>query len=200
VRFVRIPRPPELVLQLHAAALLHHVRRLVCRGVQIGAVAERDRIPRRVRLRAQAIARARRGPADERAHVADVVVAERALDLLAVRQRLRRARQAFGCRLRGVAAPRAPRGQPPGQHRRSHGRRRRAEQRAPRGALDRARGALSDLGLTAAGDGPSRTALRCRVHLSRVLCRRWLEAEQHLQRLVAALGLAERNLFGLQRG
>jgi hypothetical protein len=87
VALVRIARLAHAALQLHAAALLHHVRRLVRRRVQAGRAGERDVRAGGVGLGAHRLRRGLRRAAHVGRDAAHVVAAERPLDLLAVRQR-----------------------------------------------------------------------------------------------------------------
>jgi len=86
VLLVRVAHLADPAGELNPAALLHHVRGLVGRDVQRRSSRERHVVARRERLRAHRLGAGRRGPADVRLDVADVVLAERALDLLEVRE------------------------------------------------------------------------------------------------------------------
>ena len=66
----------DAALQLHAAALLDHVRSLVSRRVQIGRAREGDVVAGRVGLGADRAARVRRWAADVGLDPGDVVAAE----------------------------------------------------------------------------------------------------------------------------
>jgi hypothetical protein len=84
---VRVSLVSDAALQLHAAALLDDVSRLVRRGVQAWRARERDVIAGRVRLGTDRGARGCSGTPDVSFDAADIVSAEQALDPIEVRQR-----------------------------------------------------------------------------------------------------------------
>jgi len=97
VLLVRISDVADAALQLHAAALLHHVRGLVSHGVQIRALAEHDVIARGVRAGTHRL-RTRRGFGPRvRPDLRDVVSAECALQPVGERQAARRRRPRMRC-------------------------------------------------------------------------------------------------------
>jgi len=81
VPLVLIAGGADAVGDLHAGALLHDMRCLVCGGVQVGRFAERDVVSHGERARADLLAGLGRGPADVSLDAAHIVSAERALDL-----------------------------------------------------------------------------------------------------------------------
>jgi hypothetical protein len=89
---------------LNAAALLHHVRGLVRRGVKVGGLGERDRVAVRVRLGAERARRLAGLATDMGLDARDVVAAEQALDPIAERQGLARAARALRCDVGGARA------------------------------------------------------------------------------------------------
>jgi hypothetical protein len=88
VALVGIPCAPHATGKLDAACLLHRVRCLVRRGVQVGFATKCDRPSRGVGIRAEAVGRHRCGATDLGLDVADVVPAEQVLDRARVGQRL----------------------------------------------------------------------------------------------------------------
>jgi hypothetical protein len=95
VLLVRIAGLAHAAAQLDPGALLHHVRGLVRRRVQIRRFAERHRRAGRIRGRSDLLARLGRRAADVRLDARHVVAPEQRLDLRAVGQRLAGARDAL---------------------------------------------------------------------------------------------------------
>jgi hypothetical protein len=94
VLLVGISDLADPALQVHAGALLHHVRRLVRRGVEVRRAAERDVIAGGVGLGADRLAGLPGRAADVGLDAADVVTAECGLDAIDVGQFARRLCQA----------------------------------------------------------------------------------------------------------
>ena len=94
VLLVAVAAPSDTAGELDPAALLHHMRGLVRRGVQIGLGFERNLVTRRIRLRADRARRVGRSSTHVGADAADIMMTEQALDLVVVRQLGRRASDA----------------------------------------------------------------------------------------------------------
>jgi hypothetical protein len=106
VLFVGVAVVADAAGEMDPGALLDDVRRLVRCGVEIGRRGERGRVAGRIGARAHRARRLPRRAADERADPGHVVSAERALDLIEVRQRLGAALQAeLGRRVDIAALP-----------------------------------------------------------------------------------------------
>jgi hypothetical protein len=101
VALVFVPGFALVVLQLDAGALLHHVRGLVGRGVQIGRLGEGDVLSVGERLGPEGLTRLGRGAPDERLGAAEVVLPEGRLDALLEGQRPSHALHARRGRLQG---------------------------------------------------------------------------------------------------
>ncbi len=91
VLLVAVAGGAHATLELNAPALLHHVRRLVRRGVQVGLGAEGHIAALGIGARVHAGAGRRRALVGVRADVRDVMRTERTLDLGAERHRVPRA-------------------------------------------------------------------------------------------------------------
>ena len=90
VSLVCVTRLVEPLERHHALALLHDMRGLVCAGMEVGGARERDLVTGRERLGADRVGGGARGATDVGADAADVMAAERRLDLREVRQRTAR--------------------------------------------------------------------------------------------------------------
>jgi len=90
VRLVGVTGHANAALELDAAALLDHMRRLVCGGVEAWRPAKRDVTADCVRLRTERTGRNARSPVGVRAHTGHVVHTEGRLDRAEVRQRATR--------------------------------------------------------------------------------------------------------------
>ena len=98
VLLVAVTGAADATGELDAAALLHHVRCLVGRGVEIRRAAERDAVAGRIGRRSDRGGRLGRDTADRGLHATDVVTPERLLDHRRVRQRTRGIAYACGGR------------------------------------------------------------------------------------------------------